>query len=140
MDSTLCSKSAPMRSILLMKQTRNVVSISLSPDRLRLRLDALAGVKHRNHAVQNAQRSLDLGREVDVTGRVDQVDRVAPARERDRGGVDGDPRVCSCSSKSVVVVPSSTSPMRCPPGVEQDAAPWSWSCRRRCARQRRCCG
>src|SRR5690242_17787561 len=69
---------------------RNAVLVGLSPHRLRLWLDAMHGVKYGAGTVKNAQRALHLGREVDVAGRVDDVDAdVAPVAGGRRGG-DGD--------------------------------------------------
>jgi hypothetical protein len=56
---------------------RNPVLVSLTPHRLRLRLDAGDGVKQRDRAVEHAQRPLNLDGEVDVARRVDDVDAVA---------------------------------------------------------------
>ena len=69
---------------------RDAVGVRLAPDRLGLRLDATDRAEDRDGAVENAQRALDLDREVDVTGRVDDLDPVVlPERSR-RGGRDGD--------------------------------------------------
>ena len=57
--------------------TRDVVLVGLAPDGLRLRLDAGDRVEQRDRAVEHAQRALDLDGEVDVAGRVDDVDPVA---------------------------------------------------------------
>ena len=58
---------------------RHVVLVGLAPHRLGLRLHAGDRVEHRDRAVEHAQRALDLDGEVDVAGRVDDVDpRVAP--------------------------------------------------------------
>ena len=53
---------------------RNAVLIGLAPHGLRLRLDAVHGVKHGAGAVEHAQRALHLGREIHVAGGVDDVD------------------------------------------------------------------
>ena len=66
------------------RDARDVVLVGLAPDRLALRLDAVAAVEHRDRAVEHAQAALDLDREVDVAGRVDDVDAVADARVRAR--------------------------------------------------------
>ena len=75
--STRRKKSAPMRSILLTKQMRGTlyllawrqtVSVCGSTPATR--------VEHRDRAVEHAQRALDLDGEVDVAGRVDDVDPV----------------------------------------------------------------
>ena len=78
--STQRKKSAPTRSILLTKHMRgHVVLVGLAPDGLGLGLDAGDRVEHRDRAVEHAQRALDLDGEVDVAGRVDDVDpAVAP--------------------------------------------------------------
>src|SRR5436190_2434390 len=64
---------------------RDAVLVGLAPDGLRLRLDAGDRVEHRDRAVEDAQRALDFGGEVDVAGRVDDVDAVL-APEAGRGG------------------------------------------------------
>ena len=62
---------------------RHVVLVRLAPHRLGLRLDTGDGVEHGDRAVEDAQRALDLDGEVDVAGRVDDVDlAVAPLRSR----------------------------------------------------------
>ncbi len=69
-------------------ETRHVVLVGLAPHRLGLRLDAGDRVEHRDRAVEDAQDSLDLDGEVDVAGRVDDVDlAVVPLRG---GGGRGD--------------------------------------------------
>ena len=69
---------------------RDAVLVGLLPDRLGLGLDAGDAVEHGDGAVEDAQRPLDLDREVDVAGRVDDVDLVV-VPEAGRGGRrDGD--------------------------------------------------
>ena len=69
----------------------HLVLVRLAPDGLGLGLDAGDGVEDGDGAVEDAKRPLDLDGEVDVAGRVDDVDPgVAPAAGR-RGGGDGDP-------------------------------------------------
>ena len=69
---------------------RDVVLVGLTPDRLALSLDALPGAEDDDGAVQHAQAAFDFGREVDVAGRVDQVDvDIAPAKG-DAGRIDRD--------------------------------------------------
>jgi len=58
-------------------EARHGVLVGLAPDGLRLRLDAGDRVEDGDGAVQHAQAALDLDREVDVAGRVDDVDPVA---------------------------------------------------------------
>ena len=70
---------------------RDLVLVGLAPDRLGLGLDAGDRVEQGDRAVEHAQRALDLDREVDVAGRVDDVDAVVvPGAGRRRGG-DRDP-------------------------------------------------
>ena len=74
---------------------RDAVLGRLPPDGLALRLDPLDGREHDDGAVEHAERPLDLGGEVDVAGRVDDVDRdrlacVLPVAG-DRRGDDRDP-------------------------------------------------
>jgi hypothetical protein len=81
------------------RDARNVVLVGLTPDGLALRLDAVATVEYGNRAVQHAQAAFDFNREVDVTGRIDDIDAmllglVRAERGRpeaiDRGSGDGD--------------------------------------------------
>jgi hypothetical protein len=48
------------------------------------------GVEHGDRTVQDAERPLDLGGEVDVAGRVDDVDAVIAPEAGRRGGCDRD--------------------------------------------------
>ena len=69
---------------------RDVVLVGLPPDRFRLRLHAGHGVEHRDRAIEHAQAALHFGGEIDVSGRVDDVDlEIVPLAGR-RGGRDGD--------------------------------------------------
>ena len=72
------------------RDARDRVLVGLAPDGLGLRLDAGDGVEERDRAVEDAQRALDLDGEVDVTGRVDDVDPVIAPRSGGRGGRDRD--------------------------------------------------
>ena len=59
--------------------SRDAVFIRLPPYFFRLRLYAMNGVKHRDGAVKHAERALDLGREIDVAGRINNIDaNIAP--------------------------------------------------------------
>ena len=69
---------------------RHVVLVGLAPDGLGLRLDAGDRVEQRDRAVEHAQRALDLDGEVDVAGRVDDVDPVAFPLAGGGGGGDRD--------------------------------------------------
>ena len=116
MDFTDMAKSAPMRSILLTKQMRGtLVLVGLAPHRLALRLDAVHPVEDGDRAVQHAQRALDLDGEVDVPGRVDDVDAVLLPLRLQKAVMAAEvmvmPRSRSCTIQSVTVLPSSTSPI-----------------------------
>ena len=56
-------------------EPRDVVALELAIDRDRLGLDARDRAEHEDGPVEDAQRSLDLDREVDVAGSVDEIDR-----------------------------------------------------------------
>ena len=67
--------------------SRNAVFIGLTPDFFRLRLHAVNRVKHRNRAVEHAQRPLDFGGEVHVAGSINNVDaNIAPGAGGGGGG------------------------------------------------------
>ena len=69
---------------------RHVVLVGLAPHRLGLRLHAGDRVEHRDRAVEDTQRALDLDREVDVAGRVDDVDLAVAPFAGGRGRRDRD--------------------------------------------------
>ena len=69
---------------------RHAVLVGLAPHRFRLRLDTRHRVEHRDRAVEDAQRALDFDREVDVAGRVDDVDPVIRPETGGRGRRDRD--------------------------------------------------
>jgi hypothetical protein len=69
---------------------RHPVGVGLAPDRLRLGLHAADRVEHGHGAVEHAQGALDLDGEVDVAGRVDQVDPVVAPLAGGGGRGDGD--------------------------------------------------
>ena len=97
---------APRRSIIICTQraeigadavhlvdeadARHVVLVGLAPDGLGLRLDAGHGIEHRDGAVQHAHGTLHLDGEVDVAGRVDDVDAVIAPEGGGGGRGDGD--------------------------------------------------
>src|SRR4051794_2404815 len=72
------------------RDARDVVLVGLAPHGLGLRLDARDGVEERDRAVEHAQRALHLDGEVDVAGRVDDVDPVVAPLAGRRGGRDRD--------------------------------------------------
>ena len=91
--STVRQKLAPIRSILLTKQMRGtLVLVRLPPHRLRLRLDAGHRIEYDDAAVEHAQAPLHLDGEVDVAGRIDDVDLVRLPLGRRRGRGDRDAR------------------------------------------------
>ena len=91
---------------------RHVVLVGLAPHRLGLRLHAGDRVEHRDRAVEDAQRPLDLDGEVDVAGRVDDVDPACRATCRWwRRDVMVMPRSCSWTIQSMTAAPSWTSPI-----------------------------
>ena len=69
------------------RDSRNVVAVRLAPDGLGLRLHAADGAEDAHRSVEHAQRALDLHREVDVSGSVDDVDVVSAPLAGDRGGL-----------------------------------------------------
>jgi hypothetical protein len=68
----------------------HAVSVGLPPDSLGLRLDTGDAIEDRHGAVEDAQRALHLDREVDVAGRVDQVDGVVTPHAGGSSRRDGD--------------------------------------------------
>ena len=90
---------------------RNVVLVGLAPDRLGLRLDAGDAVEHGDRAVEDAQRALHLDGEVDVAGRVDDVDPVSCHLQVVAADVIVMPRSCSWAIQSMTAAPSWTSPI-----------------------------
>ena len=103
---------------------RNLVAVGLAPDGLGLRLDARIGIQHADCTVEHGQRTLDLDGEVDVAGRVDDVEAVLLGRASSPSSVRSQnvvvaaeviviPRSCSCSIQSMVAAPSWTSPILC---------------------------
>ena len=55
---------------------RDAVLVGLPPDRFALGLDPFDGAEDHERPVEHAQAALDLGGEIDVPRRVDDVDRV----------------------------------------------------------------
>jgi hypothetical protein len=72
------------------RDARDVVLVGLAPHRLGLGLDPADRAEHGDRAVEDAQRALDLDGEVDVAGRVDDVDPVIAPVAGGGGGGDGD--------------------------------------------------
>ena len=68
----------------------NLIFVSLTPDRLTLRLDPFAGAKDDNCTVEYPQTAFDLGCEIDVPRRVEQVDVHIPPIERHASCINRD--------------------------------------------------
>ena len=56
---------------------RHAISISLAPYRLTLRLDALNSIKDDNATIQNTQGTLYFRSEIDMPGRIDNIDLIS---------------------------------------------------------------
>ncbi len=65
---------------------RNRVFVGLTPDGFRLRLHAGDGIENSHSAIEHAQRPFDFSGEVDVPGRVDDVDLHVLPGSCGRGG------------------------------------------------------
>src|SRR5262249_49940731 len=72
------------------REARNVVPLHLAVDGHRLRLNATHRAKHENGAIEDAETALHFDGEVDVTRRVDQVNRMAIPLQTGRGAGDRD--------------------------------------------------
>jgi hypothetical protein len=72
------------------QQGREAESLQAAHEDARLRLDALECGDHQHRPVEDAERTLDLGDEVRVTGRVEQVDGDVADHERHHRGLDRD--------------------------------------------------
>ncbi len=71
-------------------QGRDVEPLQGAEEQRRLRLDALDRRDDEDRAIEHAEDALDLGDEVGVAGRVDEVDREVADEERGDRGPDGD--------------------------------------------------
>ena len=71
-------------------QRRDVEPLQGAEQERRLRLDAFDRRDDEDRAVEDAEDALDLGDEVGVAGRVDEVDREVADEERGDRGADGD--------------------------------------------------
>jgi len=69
----------------------HAIAIGLAPDGLRLGLDPGDGVEHGDGAVEHTKAALDLHREINVSGRVYDVDHVVAPHRIGRGRGDRDP-------------------------------------------------
>jgi hypothetical protein len=58
------------------RHARHAIPVGLTPNGFRLRLDATHRAEYSHRAVEHAQRTLDFNREVDVSGRIDDVNAV----------------------------------------------------------------
>ena len=117
--STTLSKSAPMRSILLTNARRGTPYLLAWRQTVSDCGCTPPTAQNTNTAPSSTRkRTLDFDREVDVSGRVDDVEAVL-RNERSmpvqKQVVAADvivmPRSCSCSIQSMVAAPSCTSPI-----------------------------
>src|SRR5579863_2977086 len=69
---------------------RNIILVRLPPDRLRLGFDSRDRIKDNHASVEDAQRALHLGGEVNVTGGVNDVDTVVLPETGRRGRCNRD--------------------------------------------------
>ena len=56
------------------RQPRHFVLVGLPPNGFALGFDAFAGAEHHDAAIEHPQAAFDFGREIDVAGRIDQID------------------------------------------------------------------
>ena len=91
-DTIQCPEKICTYSIHFVYETDpwDSVAVSLPPNGLGLRFDTCDGIEYHHAAIENSKASLDLGRKVDVAGRVDDVDRGVLPPAGDRGRVDRD--------------------------------------------------
>ena len=68
----------------------NVIFVCLSPDGFALGFDSFAGGEDDDSAVEDAEGAFDFGGEIDVTGRVDEIECVSFPVEGYGGGLNGD--------------------------------------------------
>ena len=71
-------------------ERRHPKALQRSHQQTRLRLHALDGGDDEDGAIEDVQHPLDLGDEIRVARRVDQIDRDVVDRERDDCGSDRD--------------------------------------------------
>src|SRR5487761_12037 len=73
---------------------RDAILVGLTPNRFRLRLHTRDRIKNRDGPVEDAKRSLDFNGEIDVAGRVNDIDAIVGAKAlpggRGGGGSDSD--------------------------------------------------
>ena len=70
---------------------RHAIFVALAPHRLGLRLDALVRIEDAHRPVEHPQAALDLDREVDMAGRVDDVQALVVPEGGGGSRGDGDP-------------------------------------------------
>ena len=67
----------------------NVIFIRLPPDGFTLGFDSFSGREDDDTAVEDAQGAFDFGSEVNMTGRVDEIERMFFPIEGNAGGLYG---------------------------------------------------
>jgi len=85
---------------------RHAIFVRLPPDRLRLGLDTLYAVEDDDTAVEDAERTLNFDRKVDVPRCIDNVDTVIPPKAGRRRSSDRDAAFSLRTIQSIVAVPS----------------------------------
>jgi hypothetical protein len=97
------------------------IAVRLPPDGLALRFNTLYRIKDHHPAIQHAQRALNLGGEVDMTGGIDDVDLVILPVCGHRGRHDRDPPLAflhhPIRDRGAVI---NITQAICSPGVKQD--------------------
>ena len=89
-STTLAEVGADAVELVDERDAGDMVFVGLVPDGLGLGLDPADAAEHRDRAVEDAQRVLDLGGEVHVARGVDDVDLVVAPVAGGGGGGDGD--------------------------------------------------
>ena len=86
---TLKEVGADLVHLVREDNARNLVLVTLTPDRLGLRLYTLVGIENAYGAVEHAQRTLHLNSEVDVPRRIDDIETLFFPESGRRGRRDG---------------------------------------------------
>ena len=89
-NDTLIAGAKPV-NLIDEKQKGHVQAAKRLHQHARLRLHALDGGNHHHGGIEHTQRSLDLGNEIGVAGRIDEIDGSVAERKRYDGCLDGYP-------------------------------------------------
>jgi hypothetical protein len=90
LDADALDVGAAAVDLVDVEERRDAQALERAHQDSRLRLDALDRRDDQDRPVEHAQDTLDLGDEVGMARRVDEVDGHVVDRERDDGGADGD--------------------------------------------------